>query len=152
MITKAFSSRVTNWPLFWTMNVLAVGLVLMSGLSHPFVPGLIVVAVVLLAANLTLTSVRVTVGPAGVVVHYGVLGWPRFRYEMSTITTAETGNVPLSRLGGLGVHWSPWRGTRLTIRSGPVLILNRTNRRPITISCNDPEAAVGLINRQPARN
>ncbi len=145
MITNAFSSRVTNWPLFWIMNVLAVGLVLMSGGGAD--PFLIVFAVVLLLANLTLTSVRVTAGPAGVVVHYGLLGLPRFRYDVSTISRAEADDLPLSRLGGLGVHWSPWRGTRLTIRTGPVLVLHRNTGLPITISCNDPQSAVAVINQ-----
>lgn len=147
MITKAFSSRVTNWPLFWTMNLLAVALVVSGGLSSPYLPGLLIVAIVLLVANLTLTSVRVTVGPSEVVVYYGLLGLPRFRYPISTISNAEAAEIGLARLGGLGVHWSPWRGTRLTIRSGPSLVLRRHDHQPVTISCEHPDEAAALIKR-----
>lgn len=147
MITNAFSSRVTNWPLFWLLNALAVALMLMSGFSPAALPGLIGFAVVLLVANLTMTSVRITVGPTGVVVHYGLLGWPRFRYPISTISSAEAQNLSFAQAGGLGVHWSPWRGTRLVLRTGPALVLNRPAHTPVMISCDDPAVAARLINQ-----
>lgn len=144
MITTAFSSRVTNWPLFWIANLLALGLIALSG-AHPLGPGLIVLIVALVVTNVTISSVRVTVGSGVVSVYYGLLGWPRFRYPISTISAAEARDLPASQLAGWGIHWSPWRGTRLTIRSGPVLVLHRHGRRPVTISCNDAPTAVALI-------
>ena len=50
-------------------------------------------------------------------------------------------------MGGWGVHWSPWRGTRLTIRSGASLRLRLTNGRDVTISAVDPASAATVINR-----
>jgi hypothetical protein len=120
------SSRVTNWPLWWLMDVLAAALVLMI-------------------ASLTLTSIRVTVGSATVTVHCGLLGLPRFRYRSRTISRAEVTDRGFGQLDGLGLRWSPWRGTRLTVRSGPVLVLHREARGAVTISCADPGPAEALI-------
>ncbi len=142
MSTTVYSGRVTNWPLFWVANLLGLALVALSGLGAP---GLIAVAVVVVGANLVVSSVRTTAGPNGVVVRFGILGVPRFRYPIADIAGAEAVDVPFSRMGGWGVHWSPWRGTRLTIRSGPQLRLHLTDGRTVTISANDPAAAASVV-------
>ena len=144
--STVYSGRVTNWPLFWTMNALALALLALSGLPDVALAPTVVAALVLLLANLTVTSVRTTAGPGGVIVRYGVLGLPRFHYPAARISSAEAVDVPFSRMGGWGVHWSPWRGTRLTIRSGPSLRLNLTNGRAVTISAVEPQAAATVLN------
>ena len=145
MTTTVYSGRVTNWPLFWLMNVLVVALIAFSGAPDAAWPVVIPVAVVL-AANLTITSVRTTAGPKGVAVRYGVLGLPRFRYPLARIARAESIDLPFSRMGGWGIHWSPWRGTRLTIRSGPSLRLHLLGGAEVTISADDPDSAVAVLN------
>ncbi len=145
MTTTVYSGRVTNWPLFWVMNVLAVALIAFSGVPHVAWAPIVVAAVVVLAANLTVTSVRTTAGPQGVAVRYGVLGVPRFRYPLGRIAGAEAVDIPVSRMGGWGIHWSPWRGTRLTIRSGPSLRLHLVGGAEVTISADDPQSAVKVI-------
>jgi hypothetical protein len=143
--TTVYSGRVTNWPLMWVMNGLAVLLVAMSGIRG-FDPSLVIAAVVIVLANLTMTSVRTTAGPNGVVVRYGVLGVPRFRFPISGIDQAEAIDVPRSQMGGWGIHWSPWRGTRLTIRSGPTLQLRMATGKRVAISAADPQAAAAVVN------
>jgi hypothetical protein len=143
-----YSGRVTNWPLFWLVNALAVPLFALSGFPHtPWAPTLATAAFFVLL-NLVITSLRTTAGPNGVVVRYGVFGLPRFRYPAAAIARAEAIDVPLSRLGGLGIHWSPWRGTRLTVRTGPTLQLHLVSGKDVTISADDPAAAVAVINAQ----
>ncbi|WP_375485857.1 hypothetical protein [uncultured Jatrophihabitans sp.] len=144
--TTVYSGRVTNWPLFWLMNVLALALVALVVADVQARVPLAIAAVVVLVANLTITSVRTTAGPQGVVVRFGLLGLPRFRFATATIERAEAVDVPPHRLGGLGVHWSPWRGTRLTIRSGPQLQLRRRGAKPVTITAENPRAAADVIN------
>ena len=71
--TTVYSGRVTNWPLFWLMNVLALALVAPVVTDAQARVPLAIAAVVVLLANLTMTSVRTTAGPQGVVVRFGVL-------------------------------------------------------------------------------
>jgi hypothetical protein len=146
MTTTVYSGRVTNWPLFWLANVLAVALVAMSGFPKVHLISLLVVAVVILVSNVTVTSIRTTAGPNGVVVRYGVFGIPRFRYPAERIASAEAIDVPFSKMGGWGIHWSPWRGTRMTIRSGPTLQLHLVGGRQVAISAEDPSAAAAVVN------
>jgi hypothetical protein len=146
MTTTVYSGRVTNWPLFWVVNALAIALVAMSGLPkiHPY--SLLLVAGVVLISNLTVTSIRTTAGPSGVVVRYGLFGIPRFRYPADRIASAEAIDLPFSKMGGWGLHWSPWRGTRMTIRSGPTLQLHLVSGREVAISAADPGAAAKVVN------
>lgn len=145
MTTTVYSGRVTNWPVIWIANVLAVALLAMSGV-HGFDPVLLIAVIVIVLANLSMTSLRTTAGPNGVVVRYGVLGIPRFRFALSAIEHAEAIDVPRSQMGGWGIHWSPWRGTRLTIRSGPTLRLRLTSGKQVAISAADPQAAAAAVN------
>ena len=149
MTTTVYSGRVTNWPLIWVMNGLAVLLLAMSGVRG-LDPGLVIAAVVIVLVNLSMTSLRTTAGPNGVVVRFGVFGLPRFRFAISAIEQAEAVEVARSQMGGWGIHWSPWRGTRLTIRSGPALRLRLANGKPngrhVTISAADPQAAAAAVN------
>lgn len=140
-----YSGRVTNWPLFWLANALAVPLLVLSGFPHVPWGVTLTTGAVLLIANLTVTSVRTTAGPSGVVVRYGVFGVPRFRYPRERIAGAEAVDVPFRSMGGWGIHWSPWRGTRLTIRSGPSLRLHLHGGGEVTISAQDPAAAVAAL-------
>ncbi|WP_375501372.1 hypothetical protein [uncultured Jatrophihabitans sp.] len=141
-----YSGRATNWVLFWIMNVLAVVLVVSGATDRTELLPLAITAGALLVVNLTMTSVRTTAGPNGVVVRYGVLGLPRFHFASSTIEHADAVDLPFSRLGGLGIHWSPRRGTRLTIRTGPQLELRMRTGRTVIISADDPQSAADVIN------
>ena len=94
-----------------------------------------------------MTSVRTTVGPAGVVVRYGVLGLPRFRYPIGEDLARRGRRRADLGDGRLGHHWSPWRGTRLTIRSGPSLRLQLRTGKQVVISAEDPATAAAVVNR-----
>ena len=144
-----YSGRVTNWPLIWATIVIAVPLVLLGGGFSDVRPGALVllgmVVLILLAVVVTTSSVRTTTGANGVLVRFGVLGWPRFSYPLSTIRTVEVVHLSFWATGGWGIHWSPWRGTRLTLRSGPALRLRLMNGRSVTVSVNDPGAALAAL-------
>jgi hypothetical protein len=58
-----------------------------------------------------------------------------------TIYTGRATNWPTI----WGVFWSPRRGLRLTLRSGPALRLLLENGRRVTISVPDPAAAVAAL-------
>jgi hypothetical protein len=149
MTTTVYSGRATNWPLFWLANALVVALIAMSGFPKVHPISVFVVALLILVANATVTSIRTTAGPNGVVVRYGLFGLPRFRYPVARIASAEAIDLPVSKMGGWGLHWSPWRGTRMTIRSGPTLQLHLVGGSRVAISADDPAAAAAVINTTP---
>jgi hypothetical protein len=77
-------------------------------------------------------------------VHFGVFGWPRFRYPISRIQHAEAIEIPSSRWA-CGIYWSPRRGLMLTLRTGPALRLSLITGRKVTISTPHPDAAVNAL-------
>jgi hypothetical protein len=151
-----YTGRVTNWPAIVLSTALAVPLVVMAvtGDGSWTELGLLIPLIVIVAAivvNLvTASSVRASAGPKGVVVNFGVLGWPRFRYPTERIEHAEAITLP-STQWTWGLYWSPRKGLMLTLRNGPALRLRLTNGRAVTISTPDPHAAVAALQElQPA--
>jgi hypothetical protein len=144
------SGRSTNWPMIWLSTALLVPLVAMAKGSNGWwtaagvaLPLLVAIAAAMVNL-LTATSVRTTAGPNGVTVHFGVFGWPRFRYSIQRIQHVEAVEIPSSQWAW-GMYWSPRRGLMLTIRTGPALRVMLTNGRKVTISTSQPEVAVQAI-------
>lgn len=151
-IHAVYSGRSTNWTMVALSTALLVPFLAMAkgpdgtwfdaGLALP-----LLVAIATAAVNLlTATSVRTLCGPNGVTVHFGVFGWPRFRYPLDRIERAEAIDIPRS-VWGWGIYWSPRRGLMLTLRTGPALRLRLTNGRRITVSTPQPAAAVDAIDQ-----
>jgi hypothetical protein len=102
------------------------------------------------AINLvTATSVRTAVGPNGVAVRFGVLGWPRVTYQVFDIRHAEVIDLPWWAVA-FGFWWTP-RRTCCTVRSGPTLRLTLSNGRTVTITVPDPRAAAAALALAQAR-
>jgi hypothetical protein len=146
MKTTAYSGRVTNWPLFWVVVATAAVLAALFGVEPKHPVGLLIGAVAVIGAALVFTNIGLTVGANGVVARYGLLGVPRFSFPTAEIEHAEAIDVPASQMGGWGLHYSPWRGTRMTVRSGPTLQLELTSGARVAISANDPVAAAAVVN------
>jgi hypothetical protein len=147
-ITEIYSSRSTNWP-YLIGTVLAALLLLGFGFQpDQATMTFVVTALVLvtLTANvMTTSSARVTAGGSGVNVHFGVFGWPRFRYPITRIASATTVEVSKWSLLGPGIVWTPSHGLRLTLRLGPALQIVLVNGRRVTISVDDPARAARII-------
>lgn len=145
-----YSGRSTNWPALWIVTALAVPFVVAavpSGVpwaTPSLAVPLVIVTLAVIANGLTASSVRATAGPHGVAVRFGVFGWPRFRYSIERIASAEAVTIPAT-WWGWGILWSPRRGLMLTLRNGPALRVVLTNGRRITISTPDPELAAAVI-------
>jgi hypothetical protein len=151
-----YSDRTTNWPV--------IGAAIFGGLAlgmfgrpwagpWPGMMGPVAIVLIVLAVGLvTSTSLRVTAGPRGVQVRWGVFGWPRFAYSRERISGAEI--VPLSiwRTWNCGISWTPRGGWTFVLQSGPALRLTLDNGRRVTIGVSDPQAALaalGLTVRSP---
>ena len=147
---SALTGRVTNWPMIWVTVALLVPLVIMAGPSRGdwndlgfLVPaGVIVLAV--LVNVLTLSSLRTTAGLQGLTVHFGAFGWPRFRYATERIRTVEAARVTAT-VWSWGIDWTPRRGLRLTLRSGPAVRLVLVSGRAVTVSVPNAEEVVAVL-------
>ena len=144
------TGRITNWPMIWASTALVV---LLLAMGRPQgqdwnEPGFLVPAAVIVLAALvnvlTLSSLRTTAGPHGLAVHYGVLGWPRFRYPPQRIRSVTPTRVSAS-MWSWGILWTPRDGLRLTLRSGPAVELVLVNGRKVTVSVRDAEQVVGVL-------
>jgi hypothetical protein len=101
-----YSGRTTNWFALWLTTAMAVPL-LALGVANGSWTGLgvisaAIIVVAVLANLLTANSVRSIAGPNGVTVHFGVFGWPRFRYPLDRIRDAEAVEISVSPWGGAG--------------------------------------------------
>jgi hypothetical protein len=149
-VSALYAGRSTNWPTIWLSIGLMVPLVVMGGASKGawtsggFVVPVAGIASVALVNVLTASSVRTTAGTNGVRVHFGVFGWPHFRYSMSRIRHAEAIEIPPSLLAW-GIWWSRRFGLMLALRSGPALCLTLATGRKVTISTPHPDVAVKAI-------
>lgn len=145
-----YTGRVTNWPMVVVTSVLALLLVpiaLTSGDGGSEVAGialvLLLVAVGILVEVATGTSVRATVGPNGVTIRWGPIGWPRVRYPLAQIVHAE-----VIELSWWWVSWGFWwtpRRTCCTVRGGPALRLVLRSGRTVTVTVPDPAAALATL-------
>lgn len=155
MTTSAFSGqsrysiytgRATNWPMLILSGVLVIPLLVVGsaggGWRGSAIPLLVAVAAVLLNV-LTGSSVRTTVGPNGVSIRFGVLGWPRCTYRLEQVERAEVVDLSFWNVA-YGFWWTPHR-TLCTVRPGPTLRLAMSTGRIVTVTVPDAHAAVAVL-------
>ena len=112
-------------------------------------------AVAILLAGIHLATVRLTVSPERIRIGQGP--WPRPGRSISAAAVREVHaeDLGLAQIFGIGVPFHR-RTTRLTVRTGPTLVLVLDSGEYIRVSTPDPGAAVRLIgaraetSRQPA--
>jgi hypothetical protein len=151
--TLVYSGRTTNWPLIG-VGVAAFAALVMLGRpwDGPW-PGMAVPLAVTLGlfgiVALTSTSLRVTTGPRGVQVRWGVFGWPGRTYPPERITAVEIVEVSPWKSWEYGTVWTRRGGWSFVLRSGPALRLTLTNQRRVTVGVDDPQAALTALARDP---
>ena len=113
-------------------------------------PWLLLPGVIAALAGAILWSARVTVDRERIAVR-GVVGWPRMTVPMSDVVRAEVTQVNALRdFGGYGerlcVH-GRLRGVRgIVLRSGPALLITRTDGSRQLVVVPDAQQAAGLVN------
>ena len=141
---SAYSARVTNWPLFGAVLLIGAVMIVAAYAMHPQQWGLAVAGVGVWLIALMFASVQVTVGASGVTARIG-LGIPVVHVRLEEIESVEAVNLARRQVGGWGLHWTPWRKTRLVVRSGPTLVVHRRDASKLSISARDPQAAVAAL-------
>ena len=98
----------------------------------------------LLTMLIASTSFAVTAGPAGVRVA-GLIGFPRMQIPLPQITAAEPGTVRAFDFGGWGLRVGLNGDGAVITRSGPALVITRTDGARIHVSLDEPEQPAAVI-------
>jgi hypothetical protein len=99
----------------------------------------------LLAA--TFTSIRVVVGPAGLTVRFGPLGFPRIRVVAADIVEVRIEHVEPLAFGGWGYRWVP--GARaVVVRRGEGIRVVRHAAPDLVVTIDGARAAAGALAAQ----
>lgn len=139
--TSGTSSRVGG--------LAAAALVLVAGLGAWLLPGtgrIVFVAAISLAA-LAMTVMgqcRVTVGPRGMTVRLGWLGWPRLSVPVERISEVTVEDIDPMAYGGWGVRSVPG-ATGVIIRAGEGIRVERTNGRALVVAVDDAAVGAGVL-------
>lgn len=101
---------------------------------------LIPVAWLLVASS----TFNVTVGPNGIRVAALGLGVPRVTIPLSQVESVEAGTVDAWEYGGWGIRLG--KDTAVITRSGPALVVNRTDGAALRVSLDNPAEPVAVMN------
>jgi uncharacterized membrane protein len=124
-------------------------LVLAAGLSALVAPAearttlLIVLPVVALAVA-AFGQVRVTVGPRGLAVAAGWLGWPRLRVPIEDVADVAVEDVAPMSYGGWGLRKVPG-ATAVVVRAGQGLRVERRDGRAFVVTVDDAARGAGVL-------
>lgn len=128
--------------------VIAVGLLLVTAVALGVLTGdwWMLLPMTLLSAVLVLTlGWRVQVDRSGLRLT-GVLGWPRYRVPVATITRADVVEIdPVREFGGWGVRAGRGRSLGFVTRRGEAIAVERTTGT-VVVTVDDAARAVALLN------
>lgn len=128
-------------PLVLAAAVAALGVVLAVVTTWWIVAILLPVAALLVGSS----SYRITIGPRAVDVSGALLGHPRLRVPLATISRADVGEVDAWSFGGWGIRVGANRESAVITRSGPALVITRTDGAILRVSLDEPEAAAATL-------
>ncbi|HIW60898.1 MAG TPA: DUF1648 domain-containing protein [Candidatus Stackebrandtia excrementipullorum] len=144
-----WNTRVTaRWALWASVSLFGLALITaglvptgLGGLQWP-------IPIVLAAAGIAgsaFTSFTMLIGARGVLIRFGVLGWPVWRIGLDQIESATVQDRQALELGGWGLRITPY-GTAVMLRSGECLVVKRHRRKPVYITVNDAASAAAVLN------
>lgn len=147
MNSTVYTGRATNWSSVVISGLLLLPLIGIAA-STSEVRGTVVAVTVLalvglLAEVVTASDVRASCGSKGVIIRWGVLGWPRAKYPLSEIDEASVVEVPWWSVS-YGFWWTP-RRTVCTVRGGPALRLRLHSGRTVTFTVPEPHPALAAL-------
>ena len=118
----------------------------LGGAEGPSGPlGMAAPAMVLLVLAALFSSVRVVVGPSGVVAGLGPWGWPRRRIAMPDIRRARAEIIEPMDVGGWGYRLGR-NGPVIVIRGGEALVLELVAGGRLTVTVDDAGEAAAVVN------
>ena len=134
---RAYSSTVTS-PVHLFLGVaIAVMATAWVGAAGAGTVVAVAVGAVLVLTSILVSTVRVLIGGGRVVLGWGPFAWPRRSVAIESVAEVAAEDLTTAQVFGLGVPWSR-RATRMTIRSGPTLLLRLRDGEPIRVSASNP--------------
>lgn len=128
------------------MPYLATGVVFLGlgigWLASWWVTLIFVPIVVLLIGS---TTYRVTAGPRHIEARGLLFGFPRVRVPLDEVAAVEAGTVSAVDFGGWGVRVNLDGESAVVTRSGPALVVQRSDGAVLRISLEQPDKAVPVI-------
>lgn len=111
---------------------------------HPASPIGPLSGVFIFAVGIYLAAVRLAVGEESIVLGQGPFAWPSRTIATASVVDARAENLTWLQTFGFGVprHWATMR---MTVRSGPTLVLSLVTGECIRVSTRDAGLAVGII-------
>jgi hypothetical protein len=107
--------------------------------------GCIAAGLLVLAGTLAFVHVRVIADSEGLEVRCGHIGLPRRRIAWSEVHSVSLVRVTPRHWGGWGYRWRPERGTAVVVRKGPGVVLELGGGHRFTVTVDDAEGAVKVI-------
>ena len=135
-----------SWPVG---RVLGPALVVLGGAVTTLrvAPETLLLGATLAFAGIALwwfTSITVAVGPAGLKVRFGPLGWPRVRVPLGRVEHVAVEDVEPMAYGGWGYRVMP--GVRaVVVRRGPGLRIRRSGAADLVVTVDDAATAAGVL-------
>lgn len=137
--------RASAPPALLAMPLIALAAAFAAVLAPAPVRGpLIALALLVGVVAAAFGSVRATVGPAGLVVRLGVLGWPRVTVPLADVETVEVEDVEPLHYGGWG--WRAVPGVRaLVLRRGEAIRVGRRSAPTLIVTVDGADTAAGVL-------
>jgi hypothetical protein len=86
----------------------------------------------------------VTVGRGLIGVSGRVFGFPKVAVPLSAVERVDAGNVDAWEFGGWGIRIGVEGETAVITRSGPALVITRTDGARLRVSLSDPHEAAAV--------
>ena len=137
--------------------VLVISIGTAIALAIPALIGLgwawLLLSLLMLAMGLTLSGYAVTAGAQGLVLRWGLLGWPRQRIALERIASAHPVDIRPLQWGGWGYRGSLrfFGKAAVVLRGGPGLRLDLRDDTQFALTLHHPETVAGLLNDLIAR-
>jgi hypothetical protein len=144
-LRRAYSSTVVA-PAHIVASV-AVAAAVCAATARLPAPGLVMAtagAAVIVLTGIHLATVRLTVSPERIRIGPGPWPRPGRSIRAAAVRGAYAESLGLAQIFGIGVPFHR-RTTRLTVRTGPTLVLVLASGEHIRVSTPDPAAAARLI-------
>lgn len=135
------STPTAQIPIIMAIGVGALG----AGLAAAVSPWLLLIFLPLVALLAGSSSFAVTIGPAGLRVAARMLGWPRVRIPLRHVASASEGSVDAMSFGGWGIRVGMNKETAVITRSGPALVVSRTDGAVLRVSMEQPEEPAAVL-------
>lgn len=141
--TAVWRGRTPTSPMMAGLAAAVIALGVVLGTVITVGVGILVAMVV--PVLVVSSAFSITIGPAGLNVAGRFVGFPRVSVPLAQIASVEAGEVEAWDFGGWGIRIGTNQETAVITRSGPALVVHRTDGATLRISLDQPEEAAAVV-------